>query len=452
MGPFLINSNYAMNTSELYKIFIEHPIISIDSRTSESGALFFALKGDNFDGNQYAEAALQKCSYAIVDDPKVVKSDKFILVGNVLEKLQRLAAYHRKRLGIPIIAITGTNGKTTTKELVAAVMSKKYKVAYTVGNHNNHIGVPLTLLQMTKQHEFGIIEMGANHIGEIETLCKIASPDYGIITNIGKAHLEGFGSLEGVKKAKGELYRYLYENDGTAFVNYDNELLDELNPPHSVIYYGTKEFTHCQGKIVSDGVFLKFRWISSDDVADEPRQEDWSKRGSLISTRLVGNYNFENALAAVCIGNTFNVNIQHIQEAIENYEPQNNRSQLIKTDSNTLLLDSYNANPSSMKVAISNFSQLEFPNKIAILGEMLELGEASVREHGALIGQLNELTFEDVFLVGPSFMNYKENQKYHFLSNTLDLIEYLKTHPIKNKHILLKGSRGMKLETTLAYL
>jgi UDP-N-acetylmuramoyl-tripeptide--D-alanyl-D-alanine ligase len=441
-----------MNTPELYKIFLEHPNISIDSRTADPGSIFFALRGDNFNGNQYAEEALKKCAYAVVDDPKVVTSDKYILVGNVLEKMQRLAAYHRKRLGIPIIAITGTNGKTTTKELIAAVMSKKYKVAFTSGNHNNHIGVPLTLLQMNKEHEFGVVEMGANHIGEIEVLCKIASPDYGIITNVGKAHLEGFGSLEGVKKAKGELYKYLYENDGTAFINYDNEQLDEMNPPHSVIYYGTKEFTHCQGKIIPDGVFLKFRWISSDEASDDNGREDWDKRGNLISTKLVGEYNFENALAAVCIGNTFNVCIQHIQEAIENYEPKNNRSQLTKTVSNTVLIDSYNANPSSMKVAIANFGKLDFPNKIAILGEMLELGEASIREHGAIIGQIMELPFEDVFFVGPSFMQYKANDRFHFFSTTGDLIEYLQLNPIKNKQLLLKGSRGIQLEKVLTYL
>ncbi|HAM97244.1 MAG TPA: UDP-N-acetylmuramoyl-tripeptide--D-alanyl-D-alanine ligase [Marinilabiliales bacterium] len=441
-----------MNTHELYKIFLKNPKISTDSRALVPGSIFFALKGEKFDANQFALQALEVCAYAVVDDPSSVKGDRFILVDNVLEKLQKLAAFHRKRLGLPIIAITGTNGKTTTKELIAAVMSKRHKVTYTKGNLNNHIGVPLTLLQMTKDDEFGIVEMGANHLGEIAELCKIAAPDFGIITNVGKAHLEGFGSFEGVKKAKGELYRYLYENDGTAFINYDNEILDEMNPPHSVFYYGTKEFTHCQGKLEKNDIFMSFRWISSDDVADENEDRNWEIYSHLVKTKLVGDYNFENALAAVCIGNYFGVPANDISQAIEAYTPQNNRSQLFETPKNTILLDNYNANPSSVKVALENFFRLEFPNKVVMLGEMLELGDASGREHGVVVGQLVELNAKDVYLVGPSFMQYHENDKFRFFSTTIELADFLKQHPLEGKQILLKGSRGMKMEQILDLL
>lgn len=439
-----------MNTPELYQIFLQYPTICIDSRKATKESLFFALKGDNFDGNKFARQALKKCAYAVVDDPDVVEDERYILVDDVLEKLQKLAAFHRKRLGTPIIAITGSNGKTTTKELIAAVMEKKYKVAYTQGNLNNHIGVPLSLLSMDKDHEFGIIEMGANHLGEIQLLCKITAPDFGIITNVGKAHLEGFGSLEGVKKAKGELYTYLYENDGTAFVNYDNEHLEDMKPPHNIIYYGTKDFTHCQGQIISNELFLNFKWITLDELSSDELVRDEEIRN--IKTKLVGDYNFENALAAVCIGEYFNVDPLSIKEAIENYRPKNNRSQLSVTSNNTLLLDYYNANPTSMHAAILNFVKLDYPDKVFILGDMLELGEASVREHGAVIGLLQELGLSQVFLVGKNFSNYSEIEAFTFFADVESCMEYLKKNQIKAKQLLLKGSRGMQLEKLVPYL
>lgn len=441
-----------MNTPALYEIFQKHPKICTDSRKAESGSLFFALKGDNFDGNKYAELALEKCAFAIVDDPLVVKNDKYILVDDTLLKLQSLAKYHRKRLGLPIIAITGTNGKTTTKELIAGVMAMKYKVGYTLGNLNNHIGVPLTLLSFNCEHEFGIVEMGANHIGEIAALCKIAAPDYGLITNVGKAHLDGFGSFEGVKKAKGELYNYLYENDGVAFVNYDNEQLEDMKPPHSVIYYGTNRFTHCQGRIEENGPFLSIRWIGSEDSANEHEVVEWLQEGKLIKTKLYGNYNFENVLAAVCIGNNFNVDDEQIKLAIEGYTPKNNRSQLLQTENNTLIVDSYNANPTSMKAALDNFNQVKLDNKMILLGDMFELGEVSIREHGVIIALLKELKFEHVILVGNNFYNYSDNTEFVFKKDIEELMVYLAEKKISGRNILIKGSRGMHLEETIKYL
>lgn len=443
-----------MNTPTLYELFIKNPKICIDNRKAEENTLFFALKGDNFDGNDFAEKALEKCAFAIVDNPEIVKSDRYILVENSLSKLQSLAKYHRKRLGLPIIAITGTNGKTTTKELVAAVMNMKYNVAYTQGNFNNHIGVPLTLLSFNQGHDFGIVEMGANHIGEIAELCKITAPDFGVITNVGKAHLDGFGSFEGVKKAKAELYQYLYDNDGVAFVNYDNEHLEDMKPPHSVMYYGTKGFTHCQGKIESNNPLLSVRWVSSNDISSDNNSNitEWEQEDKLIKTNLFGLYNFENVMAAISIGSNFNISDVNIKQAIENYFPQNNRSQLLKTEKNTLIVDSYNANPSSMKVAIENFNITNLSNQVLILGDMLELGTASIREHGVILAIIEECNFEQVILVGDIFNNYSSNEEFLFLSDSQNLISYLTENPIINKSVLIKGSNGMHLDKVITYL
>ncbi len=441
-----------MNTPNLYDIFLSCPKICVDSRKAESGSIFFALKGENFDGNRYAEIALEKCEYAVVENQEVVKNERYILVDDALLTLQRLATYHRKRLGLPIIAITGTNGKTTTKELIAAVMATKYKVGFTQGNLNNHIGVPLTLLSFDATHEFGIIEMGANHIGEIAQLCKIAAPDFGLITNVGKAHLEGFGSFEGVKKAKSELYQYLHDNDGVAFVNYDNEQLEDMNPPHYIIYYGTKGFTHCQGRIEENGLFLKLRWIGSEDVMNDKDPVDWIQDGSVVQTKLYGKYNFENVLAAICIGNNFNVPDESINQAVENYEPKNNRSQIINTGKNVVILDSYNANPTSMRTAIDNFSEVSLENKLLILGDMFELGETSIREHGVIIAQIKALNFKNVLFVGSNFYNYEGDDDYIFFKTRDNLINYLSRNQISDKNILIKGSRGMGLEKILPVL
>lgn len=437
-------------THELYKLFKKSNGVCIDSRVALSGQLFFAIKGDNFDGNKYAEKALVNCSYAIVDDPSAVKGEKYILVDDALDKLQRLAAYHRKRLGLPIIAITGTNGKTTTKELVASVMSEHYKVSFTQGNFNNHLGVPLTLLSFTSEDEFGIVEMGANHVGEIALLCKMAAPDFGIITNVGKAHLEGFGSFEGVKKAKSELYEYLRENDGTAFVNYDNEQLEDMNPPHSIVYYGKGGFTHCQGRIKeSDSLYLALEWLVSDKVNDE--EPDWDKGSVTVETNLVGEYNYENILAAICIGNNFDIPYDKIVGGVKAYVPTNNRSQIVKTSNNTLILDGYNANPSSMNVALRNFAQVKAERKVVILGDMFELGRTSIAEHGVLLGLTEELCFTQVILVGKEFYELKSDSNL-FFEDGLKLQEYLKENPIKEAFILIKGSRGMHLEDLRDYL
>lgn len=441
-----------MNTPTLYDIFIKNPRICIDDRKAEQGSIFFAIKGDNFDGNDFAEKALEKCVFAIVDNPDVVKNDRYILVDNSLCKLQSLAKFHRKRLGLPIIAITGTNGKTTTKELVASVMSKKYKVAHTQGNLNNHIGVPLTLLSFTKDHEFGIVEMGANHIEEIEKLCKITAPDFGIITNIGKAHLEGFGSFEGVKKAKSELFKYLYDNDGVAFVNYDNEYLEDMQPPHSVVYYGTKEFTHCQGREEDNGLFIAVRWVASDDENNENDNIEWEQETRLIKTNLFGRYNFENVLAAICIGNNFNISDIEIKQAIESYHPKNNRSQVVETSKNRLIIDSYNANPSSMKAAIDNFGQIVLNDKVLILADMFELGTSSMREHGVVISNIQEYSFSQVILVGKSFNNYSSKKEYAFFIDAEELIDYITQNPILKKNVLIKGSNGMQLDKIIPYL
>jgi len=441
-----------MNTSALYEIFLQYPHICTDSRKASEDALFFALKGDKNDGNKFAEQALQKCPYAIVDDPKVAKNDKYILVDDALETLQRLAAYHRKRLGIQIIAITGTNGKTTTKELVACVLSKKFNVCYTQGNLNNHIGVPLTLLSITKEHNFGVIEMGASHPGEIAKLCKIAAPDFGIITNVGRAHLEGFGSFNAVKETKAELYQYLHDNDGLAFVNYDNEILEDMNPPHSVVYYGTKTFTHCQGRITDNRLFLSIDWAPSDEVITDEigviNNSDYH-----IQTHLIGEYNFENVLAAVCVGYNFGISAADIKRAIEDYKPENSRSQLIKTHKgNIVLADDYNANPSSMEAALNNFAKIELPNKILMLGDMLELGEATTREHAVIVGLIEKLGFKKVYLVGRNYGNIKDAHRYNCFYDVEELAKHLETQNITNASVLVKGSHGMHMEKVIPIL
>ena len=440
-----------MNTSALYDIFLKYPHICTDSIKASEDSIFFALKGENNDGNQYAGQALQKCPYAVVDNKDYAVNDRCILVEDVLDTLQKLAAYHRKRLGVPILAITGTNGKTTTKELVARVLSKKYKVFYTQGNLNNHIGVPLSLLSIDKTHEFAVIEMGASHKSEIAALCKIAAPDFGIITNVGRAHLEGFGSFEGVKAAKAELYKYLHDNDGMAFVNYDNEILEDMNPPHNIIYYGTKTFTHCQGTLLNSPIFMSFKWAPSDEVIADELQTN--EECYTINTHLIGSYNFENALAAVSVGYNFGISPCDIKAAIEEYVPQNSRSQMLKTEKgNTLLLDCYNANPSSMEAAIDNFAKIDMPNKVLIIGDMLELGSASQREHSVTIGQIRKLGFKNVYLVGQAFCSCNDANEFHSFNNSEECCKYLETANITNATILIKGSHGMHMEKVVQYL
>ncbi len=444
---------YSMNIPELYKIFQKYPRVTTDSRNPVPGSIFFALKGDNFDGNKFANDALKVCEYAIVDDSDVVSSDRYILVDNALETLQKLSNYHRSKFNIPIIGITGTNGKTTTKELTGKVLNKAYKTFVTQGNFNNHIGVPLSLLQINSDHEMAIVEMGASKPGDIKELCEIAAPTHGIITNVGKAHLEGFGSFETVMQTKGELYDYLYINNGTAFVNYDNEYLEDMNPPRKTIHYGVSRFTHCQGQIVAETPTVSFRWISTGEMVYDDAELDWSDKNRFIRLNLVGSYNFENALAAVCIGNFFDVADLDIKTALEEFVPGNYRSQLMKTDKNQLIVDSYNANPTSMKLAIDDFVKFKADAKVLILGDMLELGRVSNREHDVVVHYLSEMNnFEDVFYVGEEFLGLKDDSSPYWFKNVDELVEYLKKHKLTNKTILLKGSRGIQLEKVLPYL
>ena len=429
-----------MEISTLYTIFQNHPTVTTDSRNIPASSIFFALKGDNFNGNTFAGEALSKgAAYAIIDEAEFATEERMILVDNVLICMQQLAQYHRKKLKLPILAITGTNGKTTTKELITAVLSQKYKVDSTKGNLNNHIGVPLTLLSMTTETEFGIVEMGANHPGEIKTLCDIANPDYGIITNIGKAHLEGFGSFEGVIATKSELYDFIRNNEGKCFLNADNPLLVRQAKGIEQISYGTSTNYFMAGEPASAENYLTVKALFP--------------RGWLyLKSKLVGNYNFENLLAAACIGKYFDVDPLLIQKAIAEYTPSNNRSQLIQKTKNTIIMDAYNANPTSMMAALTNFAAIRHENKCLILGDMLELGASSDEEHQQIVDFIEEQSFSDVFLVGPKFMNTSgQTQKKKFDQVEL-LSNYLKTHPIENKLILIKGSRGIHLEKILELL
>ena len=429
-----------MNISEIYTLFKKFPHVVTDSRNVVADSLFFALKGESFNGNKFALDTLEKgCRYAIVDEKSYAIDDRFILVDDVLTCLQDLAREHRRTLGIPILAITGTNGKTTTKELLNEVLKQKFKTSATQGNFNNHIGVPLTLLAMNAETEFGIVEMGANHPGEIKMLCEIAEPNYGLITNVGKAHLEGFGSFEGVKKTKKELYDYLAQNGGEVFINCENEhLMGMLNQQKTILYGNSEE------------AFSKARFLQA-----EPKLiiELRSPIGKLyIKTQLIGAYNFENVLAAVTLGRYFKIDEIDIKEALESYTPSNNRSQLLKTDDNVLFLDAYNANPTSMRAAIDNFAAMKMKNKFLILGDMLELGEESEKEHLHVLDLLKEKELSDTILVGNIFSSLASDYKYDAFKSVEDLLVYLEKSVLKNKYILIKGSRGIKLEKTIEKL
>jgi UDP-N-acetylmuramoyl-tripeptide--D-alanyl-D-alanine ligase len=432
---------------QIYKHFLKHPIVCTDTRDIKKDALFFALKGGNFNGNQFAEQALNSgCSIAIIDEIAYKKDERYILVDDVLTALQQLANHHRKQLAIPVIGITGSNGKTTSKELINAVLSKKYNVLATKGNLNNHIGVPLTLLSITKEHELAIIEMGANHQGEIASLSLIAEPDFGVITNIGKAHLEGFGGLEGVKKGKSELYKFILEKKGKVFVHGDDDTLIELAANNDKVTYGTKKLYDIVGAIVNTGTeFISFQWSTRYTAST-------LKKSPVITTQLVGVYNYHNLLCAACIGSFFKVEDEKINEALTEYTPSNNRSQLQKTANNTLILDYYNANPTSMSAAIENFSSLNHSNKMVILGDMLELGEDSAKEHTAIVNMLQQKNNMDVVLVGPLFCEAGKIANYNYFQNSDDAADYLKSAAIKNATILIKGSRGIKLENVLPAL
>lgn len=432
-----------MEISDLYQLFLQCPRITTDSRNCSQNSIFVALHGEHFDGNAFAAAALANGSaYAIIDNPEYhdPEDSRMLLVDDCLDTLQRLANHHRRTLGIKILAITGTNGKTTTKELIATVLSEVHNVLYTHGNMNNHIGVPLTLLQMTNRHNLAVIEMGASHPGEIGKLTDIVEPNFGLITNIGKAHLEGFGSFEGVKRTKGELFDYLRtKEDGTAFVNDDNKCIDGMADGLLKIKYGTADGLYVNGEIVSSDPFLTFRWRAG-------KSPDYTE----VKTHLIGAYNFENAMAAVAVGRFFGVDARHIKMALESYSPSNNRSQFRQTDANRLIIDAYNANPTSMSAAIANFKKINGENKALILGDMRELGVESASEHQKVIDMLVEYGFTDVMLVGTQFAATENSFKC--FPNVVAFADYLRNHPLYDRTILIKGSNAVHLEKVIDLL
>jgi len=421
---------------KLYSIFLKHPEVCIDTRTITSGCLFFALRGPNFNANKFAIKALENgAAFAIVDEAKYVLDERYILVENVLKSLQELSTYHRRQLTCPIIAITGTNGKTTSKELLYRVLAEKYKTAATKGNLNNHIGVPLSLLSIDLETEYAIIEMGANHEGEIGFLCSIAEPNVGVITNIGKAHLEGFGSLEGVLRAKTELYKYIEENNGVLFTKDNQQNLIELLPVNNSTYtYGQLKNSNYKVKFEDAQPFVV---VSTDTIE--------------IKSKLIGEYNFDNIALSIALGKYCGVKLDSIKSAIETYSPTNNRSQLINTDFNTILLDAYNANPMSVEKAIYNMVNIDHMHKVLILGDMFELGVDSQKEHINIINNCLGAGFKEVYLVGEA---YKEANRTEYMcfTTTNQLFTHLQDNLIKGAFILIKGSRGMKLEQLVKVL
>jgi len=427
-----------MEIKDIHRRFLECKSVSIDTRKIESNSMFVAIKGERFDANTFAKEALEKgASYVIIDNKDYHIDERTILTEDSLETLQELAKFHREYLKLPIIALTGSNGKTTTKELINVVLSKRYEVKATVGNLNNHIGVPLTLLSFNGGTEIGIVEMGANHQKEIEFLCTIAKPDFGYITNFGKAHLEGFGGFEGVIKGKSEMYAYLSENKKIAFVNLDDTLQVEKTEGIERYTFGHK---NSNTNVVIDA-------IKADPFVSIKTQ------GVEITSQLIGIYNANNINAAVTIGTYFKVEMNDIKEAIENYTPENNRSQLLKKNTNDIILDAYNANPSSMTVALENFMQLEIPKKVAILGDMFELGTESLDEHKNIVNLVLKDENTQFYFIGKDFYaNSIEKGNILFFETFDGLANELKEHKITDATILIKGSRGMALERSLEFL
>ncbi|WP_300565883.1 UDP-N-acetylmuramoyl-tripeptide--D-alanyl-D-alanine ligase [Flavobacterium sp.] len=423
-----------MKIDEIYQCFLQCTSVSTDTRKIEPNSLFIALKGDNFDANTFAQEALKKgASFVIIDNKKYMTDEnKMILVPDSLKALQELAKYHRQQLGLPVIALTGSNGKTTTKELINVVLSKKYNTKATIGNLNNHIGVPLTLLSFDEHTDIGIVEMGANHQKEIEQLCTIAEPDFGYVTNFGKAHLEGFGGIEGVIKGKSELYTYLQENAKTAFVNLDDTIQKEKTENIVRYTFSTSTKSNVEITSVTANPMVKLEFNNLE-----------------IQSHLIGIYNSNNINAAIAIGKYFNIEDKDIKEAIENYIPTNNRSQLLEKNSNQIILDAYNANPSSMAAAITNFLQLDGNEKIAVLGDMFELGTESLDEHKKVVQLLEESKIETYFVGKDFYANKTKKTNFHFFETYESFSENIKSLKPKNKTILIKGSRGMALERTL---
>jgi len=466
-------------TENLYKLFLQHPLISTDTRKIAAGSLFFALKGDKFDANTFAGQAIEEgAAYAIIDNPAYQVNEKYILVDDTLAALQDLARHHRRQLTIPVIGLTGTNGKTTTKELINSVLSQRYKTQATQGNLNNHIGVPLTILTINSSHQIAVIEMGANHQKEIELLCSLAQPTHGLITNVGKAHLEGFGGVEGVKKGKGELYDYLGSTVGkvltwkvgsrqllnsqdVAFINSDNQVLREMQEArklNNVVFYGAQTLHNLvSGKLTENSPYLTLQWTNN---ASDKRHK--------VKTQLTGAYNLDNILAAICIGVYFDLTDNEVNKGVESYRPQNNRSQIVQTETNTLICDYYNANPSSMFVAIENIGKIDAKRKVLILGDMFEMGDEAAAEHEAVIKKAMDTFVDERIFIGKEFYEASPevresespeakivlpllelsptNRHAIFYRTAEDAIAGLKANPIKNSTILIKGSRGMALE------
>ena len=443
-----------IDIAELYNLYIQTSGVCTDTRDIKESSMFFALKGENFDGNLFAQDALAKgAKYAVLDNKDlylaIENKENIILVEDVLVALQQMARYHRRRFKIPIIALTGTNGKTTTKELITATLSKKFNVVSTKGNLNNHIGVPLTLLNINSDTQVAVIEMGASAPGEIELLTKIVMPSFGLITNIGKAHLAGFGSFEGVKKTKGELYDQLQTYKKIAFVNVDNPLILEMVAERPLMQYVPYGINNDGATIIKEegNPFLQLQINNPSILSASPTKIN-------ISTKLIGDYNADNILAALCVANYFDLSIVEAVKAIENYEPTNNRSQLKKTGNNTLIIDAYNANPTSMGAALKNFDSLLYQNKVMILGDMLELGDDSLFEHKDLINKALEIKPNQIFLVGGEFEKAyncldKQNDIIKLFPNSIELSKYLEENPQKGELILIKGSRGTRLERVI---
>lgn len=434
-----------MTAAQLYPIFLEHPHITTDSRSVQPGDLFFALRGERFDGNQYAQSALDRgAAFAVVDAPAVAISERFLLVEDVLQSLQNLATFHRQQFDIPVIAICGSNGKTTTKDLVSAVLDSHYPTHFTKGNFNNHIGVPLTILAMQHNIEVAVLEIGANNLGEIEALCQIAQPTHGLITNIGKEHLEGFGGLEGVKQGESELYRYLAAHKGMAFINKDEAFLEELAAPvKKKLFYARSE------SFDWDNPVYEIQMLEAIPLVKAAFRDDHGNVVELTS-QLFGKYNFANIMTAIVLGRYFKVPPHKIKSAIEHYQPLNNRSQLLELESNTFILDAYNANPSSMELAITNFQEMPGSNKIAILGDMLELGEASAEEHSNIAKLALTQGFQQTIFVGKEFQAAAPMQGELHFPDVLALREWFEKQDFKQITFLLKGSRGMQLEKLLS--
>lgn len=437
-----------MNVTEFYPILLQSSGVVTDSRNVAPGSIFAGIRGEQFNGNSFVKKAFEKgAAYALIDDPDFIIDSRCITVPDTLKFLQDLARYHRNTFKIPVLAITGTNGKTTTKELIARVLSSSFKVHYTQGNLNNHIGVPLTLLAMPAGTEMAVIEMGANHPGEIDFLCRIAEPTHGLITNVGKAHLEGFGSFEGVVQTKTELYRYLNSKGGIVFINSGQEplVLQADSMKCKKIRYGQKVTDDCRAGNIKSDPMLSLQLLP----ALHSVQPEWQN----LHTQLVGNYNADNVLAAACIGWHFGIDSRLIRESIESYVPQNNRSQLRKTNAHTLILDYYNANPTSMKMAIENFALMEARNKVLILGDMFELGGYTEAEHRTIVELILKLKLKPVFLVGPEFCKAAgSDPSFTCFEKTEVFTAYLSEHPVPPATILVKGSRGMKLEKVVEVL